>query len=189
MSSFNNDSHHDQDHDHHCTCGGNCCDGTCKCKQQNEEVSVGPRYYHLTSAYTKKFDGTESHSKVEIPSLAELIRKAEEGLKAIGYVCVGASADEATHILRAFSNDSVSVEGEEGSDVFAVYGVVLYTLVETPEGKKWKSSLAGDTSNPMDPTYRLDLDLNGKGDVRTIECGCLTSRFCTMKKIREEIIY
>lgn len=181
------------DPDHHCTCGGNCCGGgcggTCKCKQKKEEVFAGPCYYHLTSAYTKEHKGTDSHSKVEIPSLAELIRKAEDGLKAIGYVCVGASADEATHILRAFSDDSVSVEGEEGTEFFAVYGVVLYTRVESTEGKKWKSSLAGDTSNPMDPTYRLDLDLNGKGDVRTIECGCLTMRFCTMKQIREEIIY
>lgn len=142
------------------------------------------RYYHLTSAYTN-----DSHSKVEIPSLAELIRKAEDGLKAIGYVCVGASADEATHLLYAFSDDSVSVEREEGTEFFAVYGVVLYTRVESTEGEKWKSSLAGDTSNPMDPTYRFDFDLTGKGDVRTIKGGCLTRRFCTIKKIGKGIIY
>ena len=138
-----------------------------------------PGYYHVLST------STSNTPQSKLPSLADLIRNAENELKSVlGYACVGASTDEATHFLRVFIAKSVAVNRDSGIDEFSVYGAVLYEVVENEDGKCWVSNFTDYPSSPTDHEYRFDFDLTGRGDVKTIVCGHITTLFCRLQKIR-----
>lgn len=122
----------------------------------------------------------EKMPKKTIPSLKTIMTKAKDTIKNGGNICQGASTAEATHIIRAFLADAVSVEGVNGTKIYSVYGAVVFK--KNAETGNWENTHTGEEMAVIPISHTQKVDLTGKGDIRTVQFGHVLDFYCQIFK-------
>lgn len=118
--------------------------------------------------------------KKTIPSLKDIITQAKDTIKNSGNICQGASAAEATHIIRAFLADAVFVEGVNGTKIYSVYGAVVFK--KNAETGNWENTHTGEEMAVIPISHKMKVDLTGNGDIRTVQFGHVLDFYCQIFK-------
>ena len=137
-------------------------------------------YYRISSDLIVDPAVTGNTHKKRIPSLKEIITQAEDTIKNSGNICQGASAAEATHIIRAVLTDAVSVEGVKGTKIYSVYGAVVFK--KNAETGNWENTYTGEEMAVIPISHKMKVDLTGNGDIRTVQFGHVLDFYCQIFK-------
>ena len=122
----------------------------------------------------------EENPKKTIPSLEDISTQAKDTIKNSGNICQGASAAEATHIIRAFLADAVSVDGVDGTKIYSVYGAVVFK--KNAETGNWENPHTGEEMAIIPISHKMKIDLTGNGDTKTVQFGHIQDFYCKIFK-------
>lgn len=138
------------EHDHHCTCGGNCGGGNCNCRQKKEEVFVGPWDY---------FERFIPGKNKDIDFFGILMNHVEERLNLMRYTCkLPANANGATHMLRCCYVSELPVDKDGVSYTTAVSYAILY---QKDDHGNWVNSITNEPYSDDRSNIRVRVILPG----------------------------
>lgn len=137
-------------------------------------------YYRICCALIVDPAVQEDMPKKTIPSLKTIMTKAKDTIKNGGNICQGASAAEATHIIRAVLADAVSVEGVNGTKIYSVYGAVVFK--KNAETGNWENTHTGEEMAVIPISHTQKVDLTGNGDTQTVQFGHVLDFYCQIFK-------
>ena len=87
--------------------------------------------------------------------------------------------NEASHLLRVFLSDQITVDNPEGMQTYRIYGARLFEKKED----KWYDTVSGELVNPSIKTYNVMVNLPGDNSSRMVHCGNLVDFYGKLSTI------